>query len=437
MRPSRPVKPAHLETRGLVWRPRKKHWAAYWIPRQDIAARGYPIESRLLWPPSNRPTAIPTEADWRDLARACDVLQNEMLAWGSGVPVVNPLAGFDGTIASLVRIYLHHEQSPYHGLRHNTQITYGRRMDYISRDFGHKRIADMTVADFREMHSFWLAPTDVNGKRRVSHAHEQMVYVRQAFRFGKALKLPGCRDAKDILDEMDFPNVRQRTTIISNEQAVLIRAEAHRRQLPSIAIAQALQTSLAVRQKDAIGEWVPVSDPGMSDVHDGMWKWVVGFRWEEIGKDFRLKHRLSKSLRGREAVADKDEGKTKEWLLSLYPMLMDELASMAGVGPSDLRREMLPASGPVVIAEHNGLPWVDKAFQANWRRIARAVGIPDEVQSRDSRAGAATDAELKGADVEKVRKGLGHSRPDTTRIYLRDESEATAEIARLRFGKKE
>jgi hypothetical protein len=262
-----------------------------------------------------------------------------------------------------------------------------------------------------------------------------MVYVRQAFKFGKALKLPGCKDAKDILDEMDFPNVRRRTTIVSNDQAVVIRGEAYRRGLPSIALAQALQTSLGVRQKDVIGEWIPVSDPGLSEIHDGRWKWVVGFRWEEIGDDFRLVHRLSKSIRGRDAIADKYEGKVKDWQLTLYPMVMEELAMMVGVKPAELRREMLPASGPVVVAEHNGLPWVAKVFAAKWRKIARAVGIPDDVQNRDSRAGAATDAENKGANIEKNRQSLGHANPETTRIYMRDESKATAEIAVLRFGR--
>jgi site-specific recombinase XerD len=127
----------------------------------------------------------------------------------------------------------------------------------------------------------------------------------------------------------------------------------------------------------------------------------------------------------------------KDWRLTLYPMVVEELALIAGVTPAELRRDMLPASGPIVVAEHNGLPWIDKVFQTNWRKIARAVGIPDDVQNRDSRAGAATDAELKGANIEKVRQGLGHARPDTTRIYQRAESEATAEIAKLRFGKKE
>ena len=77
---------------------------------------------------------------------------------------------------------------------------------------------------------------------------------------------------------------------------------------------------------------------------------------------------------------------------------------MARVRPAQLQRNMLPASGPVIVAEHNGLPWIDKVFQTNWRKIARAIGIPDNVQNRDSRAGATTDAERKGADIEKLRR---------------------------------
>jgi|SRR5262249_47860838 len=124
----------------------------------------------------------------------------EMLTWRGSVLVADPIAGFDDTITSLVTIFLTHKHSPYHGLRHKVQLMYSRRVSYISRDFGNKHISGLTLSDFKEVHAFWLAPKK-DGKRRVSHAHEQIVFVRQLFRFGKALKLKGCRDAKDILDD--------------------------------------------------------------------------------------------------------------------------------------------------------------------------------------------------------------------------------------------
>ena len=71
-------------------------------------------------------------------------------------------------------------------------------------------------------------------------------------------------------------------------------------------------------------------------------------------------------------------------------------------------------------------------FAEYWREYARAVGIPDDVQNRDSRAGGASEAETAGADIEAIRQGMGHSKPDTTRIYTRAIAEATDNVAKLR-----
>ena len=437
MRPPKPEKPAEIETPGLAWRPRKKHWIGLWLPRADIAQNKYPIKSRRLWPPSNRPDATPTIDDWNAISVACKHLQNEMLNWGKpDLLTVDPLSRYDFTVGSLVDIYLTHKNSPYRKLRHFVQITYGRRMGYIKRDFGGVRIPDITLDTLTDWYEAWLAPTPKSkGKRRVSHAHEQMTYARQIFRFGKALKLPGCRDVKDILDEMRIPNGKRRKTIVNDEQVLLIRQEAHRQGLGSMALAQTLQDSLMVRQKDAIGEWIPLSDPGTSDVIDRNEKWVIGFRWEEIDEKLTLTHRISNSIRGRDAIPDPDEGKVKVWALPLYPHLMEELALIAGVPAAQLTRDKLPAAGPMVVFEGTKKPWAAKYYSEKWRRVATAVGIPKEVQSRDTRAGSATHAETKGANIETIRQGLGHTKPETTRIYMRAEQEGTEQIAILRFGK--
>jgi hypothetical protein len=47
---------------------------------------------------------------------------------------------------------------------------------------------------------------------------------------------------------------------------------------PSIALEQALAFELGVRQKDVIGEWIPVAYPGVSDIIDSSRKWMMGFR---------------------------------------------------------------------------------------------------------------------------------------------------------------
>jgi hypothetical protein len=98
-----------------------------------------------------------------------------------------------------------------------------------------------------------------------------------------------------------------------------------------------------VRQKDVIGEWLPKAWPGISDVHWGKRKWLMGLRWEQIDVDLILKHRLSKSVRGRNNVMNPDIGTVKGWDLKAYPMIMEELARLCG-GVVD--RSALPTSGP-------------------------------------------------------------------------------------------
>jgi integrase len=75
-------------------------------------------------------------------------------------------------------------------------------------------------------------------------------------------------------------------------------------------------------------------------------------------------------------------------------------------------------------------------FRHNWRVVARAGGLPDEIRNRDSRPGAATEADVAGAPEEKIKRGLGHSKKETTRIYLRDDVEINRELARLRVEKR-
>jgi hypothetical protein len=65
-------------------------------------------------------------------------------------------------------------------------------------------------------------------------------------------------------------------------QVVMIRREAHRQGWPSIARAQAFQFETMLRQKDVIGEWVPMSDPTPSTLCVNGQKWVNGLTWEMI-----------------------------------------------------------------------------------------------------------------------------------------------------------
>lgn len=423
----RPVKPEGLSAPGLVWRPRSSGCVAYWVARRDITERGYSLKSTRLWPPSHGGhPAAPDADEWRLIGHRCVRLQAEMLSWANESPATwDPRMVYDGTVASLVRIFAGDPDSPYKELRWKTRKHYDRMLGYITATVGEMLVPALTFRDFRRWYERRSEPECPGGPRRKGRGHAFMTYVRIVIGFGALLKLAGCRDAKEILSGMRFENSKRRTTIITPEQVVAIIAKAHEVGFHSIALAQALQDGCIVRQKDVIGEYVPQSEPGLSEVLAHGEKWINGFHWKNVSPTHVLEHRLSKSIRGRANLADPDAGKTKQFDLAARPMIMVELARI----PEEQRR------GPMVICEYTGLPWREKTFQAKWREIATAAGVPTNVQNRDTRAGGITDGRKKGIPLEDMRHGAGHSLISTTAGYDRGDLDDDRKIAALRWNK--
>ena len=121
---------------------------------------------------------------------------------------------------------------------------------------------------------------------------------------------------------------------------------------------------------------MPLSEKGGDpNVTYGDQKWRRGLRWEEIDADWVVRHPTITA-----------EGEIVEDLKN-YPMVKAELDRIA-------RRP----SGPVIINEHAGIPWIQNAFAKQWRKIATAVGVPKDVRNADIRARthAATKSPQKG-----------------------------------------
>lgn len=443
----RPIKPDGLETPGLVWQRRSKRrhgkaipspddpYVGYWQCRSDIAARKFKPETQRLWPRAGDPFSQPGKEDWEVIAATCTRLQDEMLTWANGgVPPAraefDAKRMFDGSFGSLVDLFLRDPDSPFHNNRFGTRKTYRSRVLCLKKMVGEARITPVmkdgpkiTFRDFNRWVTNWSKPRVEGGAPRPARAHGYMAFVRILISYGVMAELPRCDALKAVLAEMEFTAPKKRSQVVNREQAILIIEEAHRRELHSIAFAQALMSDLLVRQKDAIGEWLPLSEPGLSDITDHGEKWLNGFRWEEIENGV-LDHRLSKSLRGKDAVVDPGAGKALPFTLALYPLVMAEIERV----PEEDRH------GPMIKADRKGVPWRQKRFAVLWREIATAVGVPTNVQNRDSRAGGGSDAEKKGATREQIRPAFGHSKVETTDIYLRNEREGPDNIARIRFG---
>lgn len=338
----------------------------------------------------------------------------------------------DLTITGLIEAYKTDPISPYHKLRHRTRVNVDGVLRRIkTREIiagclrlGDVRLCDLKAVSFLKLHVLWSS----DGKH-LPMAHSMMASVRTVVNFGLLyLENRECERISAVLHRMKIPMGAARDHFLTAEQADAIRAQAHEEGCPSIALAQAIQFEGTFRQKDLVGEFVPMSEPGVSEI-TRVWKtkkitkiekWLRGLRWNEIDENLILRHITSKKL------------KPVEVDLKFAPMVLEELQAMFCELGEPLTRARLPASGPVIVDEETGIPYLTHAFRRRWRELARAVGIPDDVQNRDTRAGAITEAISFGVSIDDAGKAAAHSTTQMTARYSRGQAAATVRSMKKR-----
>jgi hypothetical protein len=195
-------------------------------------------------------------------------------------------------------------------------------------------------------------------------AHALMTMLRGLATFGvEILNNSDCRALKGALGSLRFERGTVRKQALNREQANAIRRTAHDFGLHSLALARAFQFECRMQQKDAIGELVPITEPGDSDIIYGSDKWLHGIRWSDIDADLVLRHRCARN--GRPVVHD----------LRKCPMVQEELKRLS----QDINR------GPVIVYEGSGVPYRAHQLRRLWRQVADAAGVPKTVCNMDSR----------------------------------------------------
>lgn len=392
-------KPHIPDAPGLAWRPRSNGWAAVWLARQDIAKAGFKPSTRQIMVFTEPPTAAQED----DVRAKCVKFQEEMYEFGQARPAV-----FGGTIRALINAYQTDKDSRYHGMSYDTRRHTDAILKRIDKLAGEKKLAAIGARDIKHLYEAIRYPEP--GRDIKSMAHAAMTAFRMMFSFGVVYEIdPNCARIKAVLSEMTFEMGNARTEAMTLRQCEDIIAGAVAAGMPSIALAQALAFDLRARQRDIIGHWVPVSEPGISVIppRHGR-KWLRGLRWEEISSTMFLSHPASKT------------GKPIERDLTLYPMLMAELMKI----PAEKRR------GPVVISELTGRPWKNNNFRDHWRKIATAAGVPSHVWNMDSRAGGITETiEATGGNLEAARKEADHADLSMTARYSRRKQKSNNETA--------
>ena len=313
-------------------------------------------------------------------------------------------------VRDLIASYRTDPASSYPKLRYRSRQHNDGLCRHIERDLGGKEIGEIRTRDLILTHQQWML-------RGIAMSHGLVGMLRTLCNYGNVvLEDDDCVRLSSRMHAMRFQMAKPRTVRITAEQVIAIRKEARRRGLYSIAQAQAFQFDCMFRQRDVIGEWIPESEPGDSDIHHIGFKWLRGIRWEEIDADMVLRHTTSKRQ------------KDVEINLNLAGLVMEELRFDYLI----LDRKRLPMSGPVIIDEQTNLPYSGHEFRRLWRIVARTVGVPDNVFNMDSRSGAITEAFMAGARPESVRKSATHSDLSTTSRYSRGDADEIADVMRTR-----
>lgn len=395
------MKPKIENAPGLTWKPRKDGWEARWQCRSDIAARGFEIKTQRIWE-----GAWPDAAAERLISSRCQQLQDEMLAWSRRQKDGTLQAvALDGTVAALVDAFKTDPDSPFHEKRFATRQHYDTLARILRDELGDRLLEDLTGRDILHWHRKRFAA----GK--VTMAHGMIGMFRMLVGYGVALQGDEqCLRLKGILSSMRFPMAKPRSSRLTAEQAQELIAKAHEEGFHSIALAQAFQFECMFRQKDVIGEWVPETEPGETEIRYSGHKWLRGLRWEEIDENLVLTHVTSK--RGKPITID----------LKQAPMVLAELR----------RLDIIPKRGPVIISEQQKRPYGSQWFRTKWRRLATKAGIPKNVRNMDTRSGAISEGVAAGAKLEHLRHAATHSDLSTTQNYDRSGVESIANVQRLR-----
>lgn len=404
------MRSADLDAPGLKVRRNKDGTARlYWVARADIRKAGYEPETVRLHYDLDDPRE-------RLLAEAmCRKLQAEMLAWRAGHRQTR--RPFDGTVSSLVRLYQTDEASPYFELKHNTRETYDQVLRVIDRAFGKRVLSNLALADFRRWYEEAKKPREPDGPERVRKAHGIISMFRRLFAYGIAAEHAGCARLAGILDATRFKQPKRRRVRMERHHVEAFIPKAIEAGRLSLAIGTALQFETGMRQKDVIGEWEPHiarSEIGgiMLKGKRGrrMLRWANGLTWADLANTSVFTKETTKTG----ALVSHD--------LSLCPMTLALLAKVPAAAKI----------GPLIVDEHAGRPYAKDAYAREWRVVARAAGIPDEVWNMDARAGAITEAEDAGADLDEIRGAIGHTQASTTARYSRGAVGKSRKVAELR-----
>jgi hypothetical protein len=370
----------------------------YWTAPRKYQRMGYePARIRLTG----------KEGDGKDLIRAkeCREHTKQML---HHFGVDNPF-GLDtsiGTWGWLIRKWKSDPHARYCKVKANTRAMYDHFLDRWDQIIGKAQISAMTYV----LASDILAAMKDKGRSQDNMAR-MFAMLRTLARYGKAIGVTGADKAEAAIGQFRFDGSPARTAAPTRDQIEAIIAEAQRRDLTGFATGLLFQWTYALRAVDVRGQWL--SDPhGAGGIARNGKRWQDGLTWDMIAPDMQSFAKvISKTKRSMPEPA----------VYPITPKIREALLQT----PADRR------TGPIILNTH-GEPYTRDGWHIAWRRLRDALDLPKELQVRDVRAGAITEAKRLGADPTLLRDAAGHASIDMTTRYARDRADGAANVIKLR-----
>lgn len=355
----------------------------YWDPKR--AVKGSPAALSVI----RLPDGLSDDEITAECQRRTAELKAEM------VDLSTPKR-FDGTFQSLIDLYRTDTTSTLHSVKHSTRVRdYEPSLRVLGKNIGKRFVAGVTASDIKR----WFAKWREKGHRRATGA---IKLLRLIISYGAGERFPGCAEVRLILSDMRFEQPAPRTVAMTYDQCLAIVKMSAEMGCPSIGFVEAVKFETALRRIDVIGEWAPPPS-------GGEFRWT-GLMAKDISKEMVLTLKTSKT--GAAVARD----------LSSYTLVAEALKAYR-----------IPDIGPVVIDEDYGKPYWENRYTEKFKKVRNAAGVPSNVWSMDSRAGAVSETVEATGSLEAARDLATHTTTKTTRRYSRgDGLEASRKIAEAR-----
>lgn len=362
------------------------HGKYRWAPARKYVLAGYSNKTYILGAPD----------DGDDLPRAaqCRAYTREMILWYE-----NRYQGREaGTWGWLIGRFKSDETSQITRVTPTTRAGYLKVLNRMENAIGEVKIDD---TDYDRMMG-WVNNMEKNGR---SDGYIAKWFTHFMFVVGHGIKLEvdRCSKIKEIRGAMRLGSGNERLEFITRPQyeALLQASDDAGTNLLSLAMMLRFETGL--RGTDVYGEWEPLEGRSEGIIDNGR-RWDHGLEWAHFDRDITT---LTK-------VPSKTRKKLKR------PLVFDLTQT------PDLRARLISArgdriAGPVLVYGSTQLPPRARHYQDRFRQIADGLGM-EGLQLRDLRSGAATEADMLGADRTGIQKMMGHSNAQTTQRYMRDNS---------------